>query len=71
MDPSDHTYFNSPHRVNGQGIYTGNGSPANKKKLQNIIGGDNTSFDQRQWMKDGPNAEEIGTTYSKYFSATK
>ena len=71
MDPSDHTYFNSPHRVNGQGIYTGNASPENKKKLQNIIGGDNTSFDQRQWMKDGPNAEESGTTYSKYFSATK
>jgi len=23
-DPGDHKFFNNPHRINGQGIYTGN-----------------------------------------------
>jgi hypothetical protein len=27
VEPGDHKFFNSPHRINGQGIYTGNRSP--------------------------------------------
>jgi hypothetical protein len=27
VEPGEHKFFNSPHRINGQGIYTGNRSP--------------------------------------------
>jgi hypothetical protein len=70
IDPSDHIFFNSPHRMNGHGIYTGNQSPAQKKKIMDMLGGDTSSFDQRQWI-GGPQPEEIGTTYAKFFSPTK
>lgn len=71
QDPGDHRFFNSPHRVNGQGIYSGNLSPSSKQKIMNILGGDNTSFDQRQWMNDTTAPDELGTTYAKHFSPTK
>ena len=68
MDPA----FNSPHRINGQGIYTGNTSPQTKKKMLNILGGDSTGIVERKWIGDDKmSVEEIGTTYSKFFSPTK
>lgn len=70
MDPGDHKYFNSPHRVNGQGIYTGPQSPSNAKKMQAILlNGDATTFEQRQWGTQ--NEEKLSSTYSKHFSPAK
>jgi hypothetical protein len=71
VDPQEQKFFNSPHRINGQGIYTGNQSPANRKKIMRILGGDQGQIDQRRWMADELNADELGTTYSKHFSPTK
>jgi len=45
QDPGDHRFFNSPHRVNGQGIYTGNQSPSQQKRIMGTLGKDATSFD--------------------------
>ena len=45
VDPGDVQYFNSPHRINGQGIYSGYQSPSNKKKPQNLLNGDATTYD--------------------------
>jgi hypothetical protein len=37
-----------------------------------ILGGDNTSMLERKWIGDEKmGVEEIGTTYSKFFSPTK
>ncbi len=72
VDPAEQKYFSSPHRINGQGIYTGNQSPQTRKKMLNILGGDNSSIVERKWIGDDKmNLEEIGTTYSKFFSPTK
>jgi hypothetical protein len=72
VEPGDQKFFNSPHRINGQGIYTGNQSPQTKKKMLNILGGDNTGIVERKWIGDDKmSAEEIGTTYTKFFSPTK
>jgi hypothetical protein len=72
VDPSDQRFFNSPHRINGQGIYTGNTSPQTKKKMLHILGGDHSSIAERKWIgEDKISVEEIGTTYTKFFSPTK
>lgn len=71
VDPSDHNYFNSPHRINGHGIYTGHHSPSVKKKMQFLLNGDSTTYDQRQYMGDTNNKEDLGTTYKKFFSPSK
>jgi hypothetical protein len=57
--------------VNGQGIYTGTQSPAVRKKMLNILGGDTLMLEQRKWIGDEAAEVEIGTTYSKFFSPTK
>ena len=71
QDPKDQNYFNNPHRINGHGIYGGALSPENRKKMINLLKGDPAALEQRLWMIDNMNVEEIGTTYAKYFSSTK
>lgn len=64
VDPTDTKYFSNPHRVNGQGIYTGTQSPAVRKKMLNILGGDTVMLEQRKWIGDEMNNDEkLGTTY--------
>lgn len=57
--------------MNGQGIYTGTQSPAVRKKMLNILGGDTVMLEQRKWIGDEANDEQLGTTYAKFFSPTK
>jgi len=71
VDPQEAKYFSNPHRVNGQGIYTGTQSPAVRKKMLNILGGDTVMLEQRKWIGDEAAEVEVGTTYSKFFSPTK
>jgi hypothetical protein len=39
--------------------------------MMNILGGDNSGIVERKWIGDEASIEEIGTTYSKFFSPTK
>ena len=44
-----------------------------KKKMLNILGGDSSEIAERKWIGGDTkmSAEEIGTSYSKFFSPTK
>lgn len=58
VDPNETKFFSNPHRVNGQGIYTGTQSPAVRKKMLNILGGDTVMLEQRKWIGEEMNNDE-------------